>query len=278
MKQRTITSIFFALAMLGGVYGGKYTFFGLFAVVAGGSLWELGSMLFTRTTHPAFRRLALLLVGLLPYGVVGWSMVSVDGSAEPALRGVAIGEMLLLFGLFAVELFLRSERPFDHLGHYALGVLYVGIPYVLLVDIALWTGSYSPNRVFGLLWLIWTNDSAAYLVGSKWGKNKLFERISPKKTWEGVLGALVITILMAWLLSMWVPDFSRIQWLILAVLASVFGPVGDLVESMLKRSLNVKDSGDLFPGHGGFLDRFDAFMYYLPFAWAALMLIVGLSL
>ncbi len=132
--------------------------------------------------------------------------------------------------------------------------------------------TYSPWRVFGLLGLVWTNDTMAYFVGSQLGKRKLFERISPKKTWEGFIGGGLCTVLMAWGVSHYVPEFTQMQWIMLAVVAAVFGTLGDLVESMLKRSLNIKDSGKLLPGHGGLLDRFDAFLLAIPFYWLVLIL------
>ncbi|MEO0775984.1 MAG: phosphatidate cytidylyltransferase, partial [Bacteroidota bacterium] len=129
------------------------------------------------------------------------------------------------------------------------------------------------NTVFGLLLLTWSNDTAAYLVGSRIGKTPLFPRISPKKTWEGSLGGVVITFLIAFLISQWFREHSTKQWLVLAGIVAIFGSTGDLVESMLKRSENIKDSGNLLPGHGGVLDRFDAFIFLLPFATAYLLLI-----
>jgi phosphatidate cytidylyltransferase len=186
---------------------------------------------------------------------------------------------LLVFGMFAaiaVELFLGSEQPFANVGNYLLCALYIGLPFAMLADIAIeFHMPYKPFRVFGLLLLIWTNDTMAYFIGSKFGRRKLFERISPKKTWEGSIGGGVCTVFVAWGLSLIIKDFSQIQWLALGAVAAVFGTLGDLVESMLKRSVGVKDSGNLLPGHGGLLDRFDAFILALPFFWLALALLRG---
>ena len=119
--------------------------------------------------------------------------------------------------------------------------------------------------------LTWGNDTGAYLIGSVIGKTPLFPRISPKKTWEGSLGGVAVTFIIAWLLSIYTQELTLQTWLVLAGIVSVFGSTGDLIESMLKRSLGVKDSGTIMPGHGGFLDRFDAFMYMIPFAAAYLL-------
>ncbi len=108
-------------------------------------------------------------------------------------------------------------------------------------------------------------------MGSQIGKTPFFPRISPKKTWEGTLGGMVCTFLVAGLFSYWMPVFTFSEWMALAAVVAVFGTVGDLVESMLKRSMGVKDSGSIMPGHGGFLDRFDSFIFVLPFAWLVLI-------
>ena len=116
--------------------------------------------------------------------------------------------------------------------------------------------------------MTWMNDTAAYIVGSQIGKTPLFPRISPKKTWEGTLGGLAGTLILAFLLNEYFEELILRDWLILAILVGLFGSLGDLVESMLKRSFAIKDSGRLLPGHGGFLDRFDGFIFMLPFAAA----------
>jgi phosphatidate cytidylyltransferase len=130
---------------------------------------------------------------------------------------------------------------------------------------------YHPALVFGLLLLVWASDSFAYLIGSRIGKTKLFPRISPGKTWEGTLGGILGAVTAAFVLHYLFPtELTLNTWLGLSLIAVVFGTLGDLIESMLKRSLNVKDSGNLMPGHGGMLDRFDAFMFFVP--WAVLFL------
>ncbi|MBL0246373.1 MAG: phosphatidate cytidylyltransferase [Sphingobacteriales bacterium] len=119
--------------------------------------------------------------------------------------------------------------------------------------------------------LVWSNDTAAYLSGRAFGRHKLFERISPKKTWEGTIGGGLFTLFVGWLLSI-LFRFSLTTWLGIAALAVLCGTWGDLIESLLKRSLGVKDSGSLLPGHGGVLDRFDALLFVLPFVFAFLYL------
>lgn len=287
MKQRAITAFFFAAAMLAGIYGGKSAFFLLFGVITAGCLWELAGLLFaTPEVHLKTRKWIATTSGVAAYGWIGWILLfgpdapELPGGLPPSLVLNTIGLMTVALGLlvcllFCLELWLAATRPFAQIGHYLVGVFYVVLPFILLVSMSCIGNTYHPNRVFGLLWLVWTNDTLAYLVGSRMGKTKLFERISPKKTWEGTLGGIAGTILMAWGIGQFLPDFQPTQWLALGVVVSIFGTIGDLVESMLKRSAGVKDSGRLFPGHGGFLDRFDAFLFMLPFAWLAVALAGG---
>lgn len=278
MRQRTITAIFFAAAILGGVFGGKTTFFLLFAAVTAGCLWEFLGLVFAPDNRRTLRRVLGTIWALAPYLLLGGSALEFWGAATfPAFVGLAV----IIFAaapFLLLELFLNPERPFDNVGKYLMGMFYIGIPFCLLVYLSMpfgeffSSGEYSSWRVFALLGLVWTNDTMAYLVGSQLGKRKLFERISPKKTWEGFIGGGLCTVLAAWGVSHWLTDFTPTQWILLAAVAAVFGTLGDLVESMLKRSLGIKDSGSLLPGHGGLLDRFDAFIFALPFYWLILIL------
>ena len=177
-----------------------------------------------------------------------------------------------IFLAFIYELFSKSERPFMNVAYIVLGMVYIGAPFALLDFIAFEGDKFYANTVLGLLLLSWANDTGAYLVGSKIGKTKLIPRISPNKTWEGSIGGVVITFLCAWLLcSILDDDLRLLDWFVLAGIVSVFGSIGDLIESMLKRTAGVKDSGRLMPGHGGLLDRFDAFIFLLPFAAAYIL-------
>lgn len=267
MRQRIITAVFFAAAMLAGVYGGKGPFMILCGVIIAGCLWELLGLLLPEEPGKKFRRIWGIVVAMLP-------LLPVVENVFYFQPGMVYMLVLLTFGSFVIELFFSSKSPFQNIAYYLAGFFYICFPFVFLDWIASGVESgYAPNRVFGLLLLVWTNDTMAYFVGSQLGKTKLFERISPKKTWEGTIGGGICTVLIAWGLSFWIKDFSTPQWLALGGVAAVFGTLGDLVESMLKRSFGVKDSGNLLPGHGGMLDRFDAFVFALPFYWLALQML-----
>ena len=123
---------------------------------------------------------------------------------------------------------------------------------------------YEPIKVLALFIFIWASDSGAYCVGSLIGKNKLFPRISPNKSWEGSIGGAVVSIISALIIAHYYPIYSYIEWVGFAIVATVFGTWGDLIESLIKRQLNIKDSGNILPGHGGFLDRFDSTIMAVP--------------
>ena len=188
---------------------------------------------------------------------------------------VLIPMMLLIM---IVELYRRQEKPFDSLTHTFFSVLYTGIPLSMFPFAAFSRSGldsilshrlemFSPGIIIGFFLLIWANDTGAYLAGVSFGKHKLFERISPKKTWEGFFGGVLLVVIVAWLLSSWLGVVGRTQWIIIALIVSVAGTYGDLIESMLKRSLGVKDSGNIMPGHGGFLDRFDSAIISFPLVY-----------
>lgn len=261
--------------MLGGIFGGKVTFFILFALITGGTLWEFGGLLFAGQAHLLLRRVVCVAWGLGPYLLIGGGALGFWGGAQ-----IFTGMVMVVMSaavLLLLELFLQGDRPFQNIGYFLTGLLYIGIPFTLLTYLSLPNGEYftpaeyNPWRVFSLLLLIWANDTFAYLIGSRFGRYKLMERISPKKTWEGFIGGGVFALLAAWGLSQVLDAFTTGQWLALAGVAVVFGTLGDLVESMLKRSLGIKDSGNLLPGHGGLLDRFDAFVFAIPFYWLVLV-------
>lgn len=131
---------------------------------------------------------------------------------------------------------------------------------------------FQPQRIVGMIFFIWLNDTGAYFVGSFFGKHKFYEKISPNKTWEGTLGGIAFCIGLSFVVASMFPQLAQIHWIAISVIVAVFGTLGDLVESMLKRLAGVKDSGSLMPGHGGVLDRFDSLFFATPFVFCYLAL------
>ena len=168
---------------------------------------------------------------------------------------------------FLLELYQNRENPFQNIASTILGVIYIAVPFSLLVLVGFPIfnlTSYCPHLILGLFILFWSSDTGAYLIGITFGKHPLFPRISPKKSWEGLIGGMILTIIIAIILSNYINEFQLTDWIIIAIIVSLFGVWGDLTESMLKRSFNLKDSGNILPGHGGVLDRFDAVIFAVP--------------
>lgn len=170
-----------------------------------------------------------------------------------------------------IFLFYDSVQKISISSKYLYLLGYITLPFLFIVKISFGTNSYNPKIILGLFILIWTNDTFAYLVGKSIGKHKLFERVSPKKTIEGFLGGAVFAAFAGFLISKFYiqpnPEFSGksiLIWTIIALIVSVFGTIGDLIESKFKRIAGVKDSGSIMPGHGGILDRLDSVIFVAP--------------
>lgn len=171
---------------------------------------------------------------------------------------------ILVFILFITELYSKSEKSFENLGWKTVAIFWIVVPMVLTTKIYFEQGS---AFILAMFFIIWVYDSFCYIFGSLLGKRKLFERISPKKTWEGAIGGGAVTLVVFYFANK-IPQLqmlSSIEWVILAFVTIIAATYGDLVESMLKRNLGIKDSGNLMPGHGGFLDRLDSFYLVIPF-------------
>lgn len=175
-----------------------------------------------------------------------------------------------------VELFKKQNRVFN-IGPPITAAFYVSLPCALLIvlsgiyrspaDAAL---NFHPEKTLGMIFFIWINDTGAYLVGSFIGKNKMYERISPGKTWEGTIGGVLLCMALSFIMVRIFPQLPLQHWLAISAIVAVFGTLGDLVESMLKRTAGVKDSGNIMPGHGGVLDRFDSLIFATPFVFTYL--------
>lgn len=187
--------------------------------------------------------------------------------------GVAL--FLTIFITFASILFAKKEEVISHLGKIFLSIIYIVVPFTLIVQIPFLNASfnYINTTILGVFILIWVNDSFAFLIGKNFGKNKLLERISPNKTIEGFLGGMVFTFIASFILANQFNSLSQTQWVVIAGIVSIFGVLGDLIESMFKRQAGVKDSSNFIPGHGGFLDRFDSVIFAAPFIFIYLQLV-----
>jgi phosphatidate cytidylyltransferase len=176
--------------------------------------------------------------------------------------------------VYFIKLYKKTERkPFTNISYKFLGIFYVSMPFSLLNIAVFEEGYYNYEIILGCLLILWASDTGAFFAGTRFGKRKLFERISPKKSWEGFWGGAVLAIVMTYVLSLYFHSISVIDWLVIGLIIIIGGTFGDLVESLLKRSIEIKDSGTSLPGHGGFLDRFDGLLISAPFIAAYLELI-----
>jgi len=185
---------------------------------------------------------------------------------------------LLIFVLLSVVYIIKlykplEQKPFSNIAFTFLGIFYTAVPITLLNVAAYDNGVYNYQIILGCLLILWSTDSGAYFAGTFFGKRKLFERISPKKSWEGFAGGAILAMIFAYGISLFFTSLAQWQWICIGWIIIIGGTYGDLVESLLKRSIEIKDSGTSLPGHGGFLDRFDGLFISAPFVVAFLELI-----
>ncbi len=256
--QRLITGVVFVGVIVGATLFNEYSFLVLLTNICIFGLIEYYRIVFKNQFH--YSQVIFILFGI----AIVWMKFWFDEWFAYAIA--------MIFPLAAIMVLLSGQRNWKHIGYLMGGLLYIALPLFFFHIGAMKSTHYSdspymiykPLLALNLFILIWSSDTFAYLSGRAFGKRKLFESISPKKTWEGFIGGAVLTIGISFLLAyLWhIPYRVNIA---VALCTVVFGTLGDLVESMLKREFDVKDSGNVLPGHGGVLDRFDALLVSLPF-------------
>lgn len=262
-------AVFISVLVLGNIH--SMIFFTLTSVIG---LYEIYKM------ENQFKSMIKGLLGVILFFIVAnlgvsiWGVEYYDGNYDGMvadgsyLIGGALIYLLLIIQLFSKKQVLLKKSFFTLL---LLG-FYVLAPF-LAINLLFF--KFDPILLLGITIVIWANDTFAYLVGRKIGKTKLFERISPNKTWEGSLGGALIALIFVVLVNPYFFDeLSRWDWFFVGLISIVFGSTGDLIESMFKRHYGVKDSGNVIPGHGGVLDRFDALMGAIPFVYVYLYFMV----
>lgn len=263
--QRAITGTVFVLVLVSAIILGGWYMQILFGIIAGVGLYEFYSLFDKSETKP--QKILGTLIGAGLYFDLIFTRNLAFGAHKLFIL-ITVGIVLLSFIIISInELFRKSQKPFESIALTIVGIFYLVFPFWLLTF--LFGPDDNVNNVYdfwpilSLFILIWCNDTFAYLTGRLLGKHKLFERISPKKTWEGFIGGIVFAII-AGVLMAYLLEWSYAKMITYGVVVGVIGTTGDLVESMLKRSVNVKDSGNILPGHGGILDRFDAVLFVVP--------------
>ncbi len=272
LVQRAITGTLFVVVLIGAILWNELSTFSLFLLFSIIGLKEFYTITKSPKTQIPFA-LALISGGLV------YTLVSaVDVFNMP---GVFLSLCIPIGSFFLInELFRKQKRPITNIAYSVFGILYIMIPFALLNFLPnIHLGEVGTERRILLAFFVslWANDTGAYLTGRAFGRTKLFERISPNKTWEGFIGGVILSMVAAYCFSLFLPQLNTLQWIIFGALIGVFGTLGDLVESMLKRNYKIKDSGNILPGHGGVLDRFDGIFLACPIIFMYLQFISHLS-
>jgi len=272
ISTRAGAGIIYILVILLGLLGGRFSFLAVFGAILGSGLFEFYRMVEKDTSH-AISKIFNILLGIIIFISVFLYLEGIYTYLLP----VCI--LIYLLILIASAIFLRRHDILHGIIYSVFGQVYITMPLSLLMFI-----SYSPNvagneydwvPVLALFVFLWVNDTAAYFIGSLIGKHKLIEHISPKKSIEGFIAGILFTMLASLIFARLYPGFSVAFWMGLAVVVSLFGTLGDLFESLIKRTCNVKDAGDLIPGHGGILDRIDSLLVAVPAVFLYLILFLS---
>jgi phosphatidate cytidylyltransferase len=269
LAKRFITGIIGVSIMIGAILWNEYSFIILFLFITVMSMHEFYTWCEKNAMQP--QKYLGIIIGVLLFLLFSWFVNFI-----PVKIFIII--LPLVFCIFIRELYTKSENPFINIAITVLGIIYLAVPMALMNLLSpkgFWQswGDAHSLMVIGYFFIVWASDIGAYFFGKKFGKRKLFERISPHKTWEGSIGGTLTALLMAFLVSNYFTEVRLTDWFVIALIVVVTGTLGDLVESMFKRSIHIKDSGNTLPGHGGFLDRFDAVFLSVPFVFIYLQLL-----
>jgi len=271
LKQRAITGIVFVGVLMGGILFHPFAFLGVFGLIVMLTLYEFYGLIEKDGKSP--QKLLGTAIGTLFFA----STFLVNQEIMPLAYLVGFIPIALFF--FLAELFRKKENPYTGLAYTILGFFYIALPFSslsYLINNPVLGEGFHYEFLLAFFVLIWTGDTGAYLVGSQIGKRKLFERISPKKSWEGSIGGVICAMGVSWIFSIYFTQINLWQWFGFAIIAVTKGTYGDLVESLFKRKLGIKDSGTILPGHGGMLDRFDSAILAAPAIFTYIYIIANL--
>lgn len=245
--------------------GGPIPFTILFALISALTIREFGSIV-GKSGEVIINKPICMLAGVFLF--FGFAYLGV----APGDSSVLIPYLFLVIYLLVSELYLKRKNPLHNWAYTMMSQMYIALPFALLNVLAFHTNvtgstsEYNPILPLSIFIFNWVNDTGAYCTGVLFGKHRLFERISPKKSWEGSIGGAVFCVIAAFVMAHFFPFLSLGVWVGLGLVIVVFGTWGDLTESLLKRTLGIKDSGNILPGHGGMLDRFDSSLMAIPAA------------
>ena len=262
--QRAVTGVLFVIVLVDCILYSPLSFGILFTIISALSVHEFAQLV-SKSSEVSINKTITALGGAYLF----LALMSFCTQQSVGAR-VFLPYLGLLLYMMITELYLKKKNPTGNWAYSMLSQLYVALPFALLNVLAFQnspeTGSvtYNPILPLSIFVFIWLSDTGAYCVGSLIGKHRLFERISPKKSWEGSIGGGIFSIASSLGFAHFFPFMPGWQWVGLAIVVVIFGTWGDLTESLMKRQLGIKDSGNILPGHGGMLDRFDSALMAIP--------------
>ena len=269
---RALTGIIFVVVLISAICIHPIFFLILFCIITGLTLWEFGGLV-KHYENANLQRTVNMLGGVYLFIA---TFVHANGLTDGK---IFLPYLLFIMLTMIAELYYKAPNPINNWAFTLFAQIYCAGSFSMLNFIGAEPGtpgvmSYTPLFIMAIFIFVWLDDTGAYLVGSLIGKHKLFERISPKKSWEGFFGGLILALASSQAFAWFAPEINRRNWLGLAATVVLFGTWGDLIESLLKRTLGVKDSGNVLPGHGGMLDRFDSVMLAVPASYIYIELFI----
>ena len=275
--QRAITGIIFVGVLIGCILGGPISFTLLFALITALTIHEFG-VIISKQPDVEINKPICMLAGVFLF--FGFAYLGV----MPGQTEILISYLFLIIYLLVSELYLKKKNPLNNWAYAMMSQIYIALSFAMLNVLAYhsignegelsnYQVQYNPILPLSIFIFTWINDTGAYCTGMLFGKHRLFERISPKKSWEGSIGGGVFSIIAAIVMAHYFPFMPISIWIGLALTVVIFGTLGDLTESLLKRTIGIKDSGNILPGHGGMLDRFDSTLMAVPAAVVYLYII-----
>ena len=260
LSLRIITGSVYVVSLISCLLISKFTFIFFFFLIAFIGLNEYFKMV-EKLEFKANKPVGFIISFIL-------FLIFISFSFLPEFTKYLVSSLIFsLFILFISPLINKNNTSIHSISSTLLGLVYVCLPLFISFLIAFENGNYNYQTILSTFIMVWLSDVGGYAIGVKFGKRKLNENISPKKTWEGVIGSLIFCIIGGLVLPLYFETFSNIEWILFSILVCIFSILGDLVESMFKRNANIKDSGTILPGHGGILDRFDSILFVLPMVY-----------
>jgi phosphatidate cytidylyltransferase len=267
---RALSGAIFVLLLIGSLYT-QETLIGLLAIFGVLSLVELSNLIKLKS-YFQYVIFLFLYIGFWYISLFNKNLTGSDEATQILLVITIFVNLILI-----KDLFTSKKIPLFESKRYIATTFYLSSGFVFMLLIANYKNIFTPLLLLGVFILVWVNDSAAYLVGKNFGRQKLFPSISPKKTVEGFLGGLLFACISSYFIANYTETLGFTSWLFLAIIISVIGTLGDLIESKFKRQANVKDSGEIMPGHGGLLDRLDSIIFASPFIYLFLRILSYVS-